>query len=111
MMKSMTVTTALCIALTAGCTPRDERVAFDGVFFNAKARKVEKQNDVFTVTVKKVSQSLDGAREAGRHAGTEYCIEKFGTSRIQWGIGPDTPPEQLQIVGDSITFDGKCPQT
>ena len=99
------------VALIASCGARDERIPFDGVFFNAKARKVEKQNDVFTVTVKKVSQSLDGAREAGRHEGTDYCIRNFGTSQIIWGVGPDTPPAELQITGDTITFDGRCPQT
>ena len=39
-----------------------------------------------------VSASLDGAREAGRHEGTKFCIDAFGTSKINWKVGPDTEP-------------------
>ena len=98
------------VALAAGCTARAERVAFDGQFFSAKARKVDGQYDVFTVTVGGVSKSLDGAREAGGYEGVKYCINTYGNSDIEWVVGPDTPPEQLRIEKDKFVFQGVCPQ-
>lgn len=100
------------IALMLGaCTNEDELVAFDGKYFRTKVKKVDKQWDVFTVEIRNVSQSLDGAREAGRYAGTEYCVGLFGSSDITWKVGPDTPPENLRIVDDRLTFEGTCPST
>lgn len=96
-------------ALLAGCNSRDDRIAFDGHFFRAKLSKVDGQRDVFTVTVRNVSQSLDGAREAGRYEATKYCIQNYGSSDIRWVVGPETPPQNLRIVDDSLTFQGACP--
>lgn len=109
-MKTVSLIVALAAGLVAGCANNDDRIAFDGKFFRAKVQKVEKQNDVFTVTVKGVSQSLNGAREAGRYEATDHCIQNYGTSKIIWRVGPDTPPEQLSIVDDTLTFSGRCPQ-
>ncbi|WP_246044009.1 hypothetical protein [Ruegeria sediminis] len=98
-------------ALVAGCGERKEfRVLFDGHYFRTKAKVVDKKKTLadFTVRVDDVSASLDGAREAGRHAGTRYCIENYGTSRIDWKVGPDTEPRQLRIVDNTLTFAGTC---
>tara|TARA_R110002094_G_scaffold44158_6_gene56078 strand:- start:927 stop:1256 length:330 start_codon:yes stop_codon:yes gene_type:complete len=102
----------LATALVLGaCSNDDGLVAFDGKFFRAKVKKVDKQRDVFTVEVRNVSQSLDGARQAGEFAGIEHCVGLFGSSDIAWKIGPNTPPEQLQIVDDRLVFEGVCPST
>lgn len=86
------------------------RVAFDGIYFSAKAKHVNKKATPadFTVTVNRVSQSLDGAREAGRYEGTKFCIQNFGSSRIAWKVGPDTKPQNLRIENDKLTFAGSC---
>ena len=102
----------LAIALVLGaCSNDDDLVAFDGKYFRTKVKKVDKQWDVFTVEIRNVSQSLDGARQAGEYAGIEHCVGFFGTSDILWTVGPNTPPEQLQIVDDRLTFQGRCPST
>lgn len=86
------------------------RVAFDGIFFRANAKHVDKKATPtdFTVTVNGVSQSLDGAVEAGRYEGIKFCIENFGSSRIAWKVGPDTEPQNLRVENDKLTFAGSC---
>lgn len=94
----------------AGCSSSEDRIAFEGQYFKAKARKVEKQRDVFTVSVKGVSRSLDGARQAAEYEGTKYCVSYFGSSDIYWTVGPDTPATSLPIENDTLTYQGRCPQ-
>ncbi|KUJ76769.1 hypothetical protein AVO45_09685 [Ruegeria marisrubri] len=99
------------LALVAGCgQSKEDRILFDGHYFKTKAKVVDKRVTLadFTVRVDDVSASLDGAREAGRYAGTRYCIENYGTSRIKWKVGPDTEPQQLRVVDDTLTFAGTC---
>lgn len=95
--------------LATACTNTDDLIAFDGHFFRTKVKKVDRQLDVFTVNIRDVSQSLDGAREAGEHAGISWCVKYFGSSEIEWTVGPDTPADQLPIVDDTLVFQGVCP--
>ncbi len=95
-------------ALVAGCTKQEDRILFDGKYFRTKVSKVDKQRDVFQVTVNDPQKSIEGAREAGRHAGNAYCVKTFGSSDITWAIGPDS--EQLRIADNKLVFQGKCPQ-
>lgn len=102
------------VALTAvsacGGGSSSDRILFDGKAFRAKAKSVDKKKSPaeFTVTIKGVSASLDGAREAGRYEGTRFCVQNFGSSRIAWKVGPDTEPQNLRIENDSLTFAGSC---
>ncbi|KHA52731.1 hypothetical protein [Sulfitobacter geojensis] len=109
-MKMRCLTIALMLGLVAGCTDSKNRIAFDGQYFRVKVAKVDGQRDVFTVRIRDVARSLDGARAAGLHAGTAYCVENYGNSKIAWSVGPDTPPEQLQITDNTLVFQGVCPQ-
>ena len=109
-MMKLTVAGMVALAVLAGCTDSKNRLAFDGQYFRTKVSKVDKQRDVFTVRIRDVARSLDGAREAGRHAGVSYCVENYGSSKITWAVGPDTPPEELQIVDNTLVFQGVCPQ-
>jgi len=94
--------------LVAGCTKKEDRILFDGKYFRTKVSKVDKQRDVFQVTVKDPQKSIDGAREAGRHAGVSYCVATYGSSDIKWAIGPDD--EQLRIADNRLILQGTCPQ-
>lgn len=96
--------------MVGACTDSKNRIAFDGQYFRTKVSKVDGQRDVFTVTVRDVAKSLDGARAAGRHEGIAYCVENFGSSDIDWTVGPETAPEALQIIDNTIQFQGVCPQ-
>ena len=88
--------------------PQD-RLAFDGKYFRTKLSKVDGQRDVFTLRVRNASQSINGAREAARYEATVYCVTNYGSSDIKWVVGPDTPPENLRLVDDALTFQGACP--
>ncbi|MEY8838475.1 hypothetical protein AB9K41_05510 [Cribrihabitans sp. XS_ASV171] len=112
-MKAMVMlAAAAALALSAGCARegRKDRILFDGLYFPSKAQAVDKKVSLadFTVTVQDAAQSLDGAREAGRHEGTRYCIETYGTSRIDWVVGPDSDASQLRIADGKLIFRGTC---
>jgi hypothetical protein len=98
------------VVVLAGCENKNDRILFDGAYFRTTVKKVDKQLDVFTVQIRNVSQSLDGASEAGEYAGIDHCVRNFGTSDIEWSIGPDTPAEQLRVIDDNLIFSGVCPQ-
>ena len=80
------------------------------IYFRANARSVDKRASPadFTVTVNGVGASLDDAREAGRYEGIRFCIRNFGSSKIEWKVGPDSEPQTLRIENDKLTFAGKC---
>jgi len=106
-----TACVVMALAVGAGCSRKNANViAFDGVIFKAKTAAVDKKvsRADFTTTIFGVSSSLDGAREAARYEGTKYCIANYGTSVIDWTVGPDTDPAQLRVVDNAITFRGQC---
>ena len=96
--------------LGAGCSKKEDRMRFDGHYFKTKSAAVDRKTSLapFTVTVKDVAQSLEGARAAGGYEGTRYCIKNFGNSRIDWAVGPDTDPAQLRIADNTLVFRGTC---
>lgn len=95
------------MALTA-CTQKDDRVYFEGNYYRGKAKKAGDDPLFFAATVNRVSQSFEGARQAVEYEATRYCIANYGTSRIRWSVGPDTPAEALVVVKDTLTYQGKC---
>ncbi|MGH1413319.1 MAG: hypothetical protein ACRBB0_07480 [Pelagimonas sp.] len=82
--------------------------SFDGQQFRggAKANRSDRQH--FVATVKPVSKSLEGAIGAAEHQGIRHCIEYFGTSEIDWEVGPQTDPDALVVENDTLTFMGTC---
>lgn len=98
------------LGILAGCNDKKDQMTFDGHYFRTKVAKVDKQRHVFTVRIRDVAQSLDGARMAGHHEGVAYCVENYGSSDIAWDVGPDTPVDQLQIVDNTLVFQGVCPR-
>ncbi len=108
-MRILTSTLAL-LGLLGACSSSDDRIPFDGQYFNAKARKVDGQYDVFTVSVNDVSRSIAGARAAGEYEAIRYCVSTYGNSDIIWTVGPDAPEAQLRSSNDTIVLQGICPQ-
>ena len=98
---------AATLVLTACNRRKKDDVSFEGFYFKSRAEKVSKEErDHFVAEVLNANQSLDGAREAGRHAGVSYCIKEYGTSTIDWVIGPDA--ESIIPVDDRIKLEGYC---
>lgn len=99
----------LALTLLGGCVERAKRVYFDGKHYPTRGKAVSKDDrKAFIINVRKASQGLAGAREAGRHGGSRYCIETFGTSEIEWAVGPDSPDEVLVLVNGNLQLSGRC---
>lgn len=92
----------------AACGQDQNRPLFDGHQFRAKLSQVDKSTGEFNVTVSPASQSLVGAREAGRYEATKNCINRFGTSDIAWLSGPDNEDGGLIIQNDKLELRGTC---
>lgn len=88
---------------------RQQAVTFEGVAFRGDAKPMgDKGGADFTATVRQPARSIDGAVQAAQYQGTKYCIENFGTSDIDWTVGPDTPKDQLAISNDTLSLSGRC---
>ena len=101
----------LCAGALAGCADLvNNRPLYGGVPFKAKAKAVDKKADraVFTVAVSDATRSLEGARLAAHHEGVRYCIENYGTSKIDWPIDLDNPEVPLPRDGDNALLRGTC---
>ncbi len=111
-MRMILLLSAVAMALTTTACSRTKgtnNVAFNGVFYKSKTRSERSNRKDFTSTVRPVTtQGLTGALAAGRYEGIKHCIRYYGTSDIAWVVGPDTPPAQLRVDGDTLTFRGTC---
>ena len=99
---------AVAILMLGACSDKERRVYFDGKYYPAKAKKVKGDRESFVVSVRKSGQGLDGAREAGRHAGVKYCVENFGYSEIDWTNGPDAEDGKLILANGNLVLRGQC---
>lgn len=107
MIRFTTVAVLAALGLSA-CGPDEDDILFDGQYFRTDIKTTRGNRQDFTVTARPVSASLLGAREAGRHEATVYCVNRYGRSDIIWGIGPDSPDEELTIRNDTLTLQGRC---
>jgi hypothetical protein len=102
---------ALAGAILAGCSVADRMrpkkgIFFEGHQFRARAEQVGEEREDFQVTVHRVSQSIEGARQAGAYEAVRYCIKEFGASDATWTVGPES--EGLTVVDDTLTLRGRC---
>ncbi|MEP2030079.1 MAG: hypothetical protein ABJI96_15365 [Paracoccaceae bacterium] len=102
------VISLLAVALIASCNKRKNQIAFDGQYYKTKVSKLNDDLAQFQINVSPVSASLDGARAAGRHEATKYCVENFGLSDTTWVAGPDAELANLNIDGDTLLLRGMC---
>jgi len=111
-MKRILAVSALLLGATVlgACTDKTKQITYDGQYFRAKASKVDKQRDVFVVNVRDVSRSPKGARQAAYHIGVSFCLDSFGSSDILWVQDPLDDEIPLQVVDDTISIQGRCPQ-
>lgn len=58
--------------------------------------------------VRRASQGIAGAKEAGRYEASKYCLKEFSWTGIDWTVGPDMPDEALTLVDDTLTLSGEC---
>lgn len=79
---------------------------FDGKRFGGSVKAARGNRQSFVVTINGVSRSPEGAVAAAEYKATQHCIQFFGTSDVDWQIGPDASP--LPVSNDSLTFRGTC---
>ena len=54
----------------------------------------------------RANHRLEGARQGGGDEAGKYCIKEYGTSKMDWVIGPET--ETIIPVDDKIRLEGYC---
>ncbi|MEN9062479.1 MULTISPECIES: hypothetical protein [Ponticoccus] len=103
----------LMVVSVAGCGRlgfgQGSKPLFDGQRYNSTARAVarsDRQN--FVATARPVAKSLEGAIAAAEYEGIRHCITFYGTSDIDWRVGPDTPRSSLPITKNTVTLRGSC---
>lgn len=99
----------LSAVLAAGCSKREERVLFNGNYYPAKSRGEKSDPRVFTASAGRAGRGIEGAQQAAMHEATRYCIEKFGTSAIEWSHareGQEGPV--FTRSGDRVSVAGTC---
>ncbi len=107
---------ALCLmvisAALAGCGGGGKGLfhrdvpTFDGQRFGGSVKAARGNRQTFVVTINGVSRSPEGAIAAAEYKATQHCIQYFGTSDVDWQVGPETRP--LPVSGDALTFRGTC---
>lgn len=103
------VAVAALMIVVAGCSAREERMLFDGNYYPADSGAVSQDRLDFTASVTRASQGMDGAQRATVHEATRYCVNTFGTSRIDWAnvpAGSDGPA--FARNGDRVSASGRC---
>ncbi|MGC3936617.1 hypothetical protein ACOTTU_02305 [Roseobacter sp. EG26] len=98
----------LAAGFVAGCGSDADEIRFDGQFYRTRLSDLDERHK-FQVTARPVSASLLGAKEAARYEATVYCVNEYGSSAIQWVVGPDDADETLPISDDTLTLQGACP--
>lgn len=106
----LTLPVVLFALALSGCTDSKNRITFDGHYFRTKVAKVGGQREDFTVSVRDISKSFEGARAAALHAGNAYCVGTYGSSKIDWVVGPDTPVSALRLADNTLVYSGTCPE-
>ena len=93
-----------------GCSnplePEENKVSFDGYYFSSKLSRSKLDDRSFDLIVRRANRSLSGAREAGRYEATRFCIKNYGTSDINWVLGPDD--QSIGLTGKVLKLNGQC---
>lgn len=101
--------TVVLILGLAACGGREERMTFDGNYYPAKSSAGAQDRCDFTASVTRASQGVAGAQRAARHAATRYCVNTYGTSKIDWAGVPDgSQGPAFSRAGDRISVAGRC---
>ena len=84
----------------------ENKVSFDGYYFSSKLSRSKLDGRSFDLTIRRANRSLLGAREAGRYEATSFCIKNYGTSDINWVLGPDD--QSIGLTGKVLKLSGQC---
>ncbi len=102
------IMSAACLAMLCSCGERGDRVLFDGAEFRTSSKKVTKDHQEFEVTVRRASQTVQGAIEAAKYEATRYCVLTFGSSELEWADGATLDPASIELSSDVLALRGRC---
>ena len=98
---------AFAFAALGGCTEGGEN-DFVGSEYRSKSWPVKGDRQAFLVVVSGAEAGSSAPREAARYRATQYCLGNFGTSDIDWTVGPETPDEGQRRWRGGLVFYGRC---
>lgn len=99
---------AIAVGVSGCASKRELATRFEGQYYPAKASSESAKNrKEFSVKVRESSKGIEGARQAAAYEATKYCIKYFGTSDIEWTVGPDAPEEAILQDG-ALILQGTC---
>ncbi|MBF9060984.1 hypothetical protein HKCCSP123_17515 [Rhodobacterales bacterium HKCCSP123] len=84
-----TVLVGLVLSLAAGCGWRDRGPRSVDLPFTARLSTGETWRD-FTVLVRAPGATLVQVRESARFVATQHCLDRTGSSEIDWSLDPAT---------------------
>lgn len=78
------------VALVAACGGEFDRgPRGEGLPYDARLSSGETWRD-FTILVRAPGAALADARESARFVATRYCVERVGSSAVDWVMDPDS---------------------
>jgi hypothetical protein len=103
----------LMVVSVAGCSRlgfgQGSKPLFDGQRYSSSAKALSRADRAqFTATARPVSKSLKGAIAAAEYEGIRHCITFYGTSDIDWQVGPGAAQGALPIQNNAVTLRGIC---
>jgi hypothetical protein len=95
--------------LLMACSQDKPQYLFDGIQFRTDVNAPRSDRRAFVATVRDAGQNLAAAQRAGRFAGTEYCVYRFGSSEIDWTEASAGAPETLALTEAGVLpLQGRC---
>ena len=95
------------VSVLGGCA-QDSENDFAGSEYRSKSWPVKGDRQAFVVVVSGAGEGGSAPREAARYRATQYCLGNFGTSDIDWTVGPETPRDALRRWRGGLVFYGRC---
>ncbi|WP_420567028.1 hypothetical protein [Thalassovita sp.] len=106
------VLSIVCLGLLAGCGGKSltkrQQVTFDGYSFKASLKALKDDPQMFDVTVRRASQSLEAAEDAGRYEATRHCVTRYGNSNLEWLVVRETDDRDVVVNDDILLLRGRC---
>lgn len=94
-------------SMLGGCAQNGEN-DFVGSEYRSKSWPVKGDRQAFVVVVSGAGADGSAPREAARYRATQYCLGNFGTSDIDWTVGPETSSDGLRRWRGGLVFYGRC---
>jgi len=110
----LVVLISVCLGLLAGCSGTKnpfsgrQKVSFSGHSFRTSLKAVREDPQMFDVTVRGATKSLEAAEDAGRYEATRHCVTRYGNSKLEWMVVVETQERDVKVDQDTLVMRGRC---